>query len=119
MVLVDTNVWIDHLRKGDTHLIELLNQGRVMTHPFVIGELACGSMRQRPKVLSLLQSLPTTKMATNDEVLYFIEHHSLMGRGLGFVDAHLLASVAIEPGSTLLTRDARLRDVALEQGRHE
>lgn len=117
MILVDTNVWIDHLRKGDPKLSALLQEGSVVTHPFVIGELACGTMRHRAKVLALLQSLPSARMATNDEVLFFIERHALMGRGLGFVDAHLLASVAIEPGTSMMTHDAKLHAVAAEQGR--
>ncbi len=114
MILVDTSVWIDHLRTGDVGLTSLLNQCRVLIHPFVIGELACGNMRDRQSILQLLQDLPMVPVADNDEVLFFIEEQQLMGRGIGYVDAHLLASVVLEDSSRLWTRDNRLAKIASE-----
>ncbi len=117
MVLVDTNVWIGHLNRGEKQLELLLQEGRVLMHPFVIGELACGTFRNRQGLLSLLKSLPQARTAMHDEVMFFIERHALMGRELGYVDAHLLASLAIDSGAVLFTRDAVLKTVATEQGR--
>ena len=82
MILVDTSVWIDHLRQGDAELADALQQGRAAIHPFVVGELACGNLRARAEVLGLLQALPSLPVATAEEVLYFIEAHALMGRGI-------------------------------------
>ncbi len=112
MILVDSSVWIDHLRAGAPSLVELLNAGRVLAHPFVVGELACGNLRNRKAVLSLLQDLPAVPVATDDEVLFFIERHGLMGKGIGYVDAHLLSAVALAGSSQLWTRDSRLCAVA-------
>lgn len=112
MILVDSSVWIDHLRASEPALVELLNAGQVLTHPFVIGELACGNMRNRKAVLSLLQDLPAAPVATEEEVLFFIERRGLMGRGIGYVDANLLASVSMAETGRLWTRDKRLRAVA-------
>lgn len=114
MILVDTSVWIDHLRTGVERLVALLNAGRVRVHPFVIGELACGHLRQRNEVLSLLNGLPQASLASQAEVLFFIDSKALSGRGIGFIDAHLLASTAIEGTSRLWTRDKRLRKVAVD-----
>jgi hypothetical protein len=114
MILVDTSVWIDHLRTGDERLVALLNAARVLAHPFVIGELACGNLRQRNDILSLLQGLPQASVASQEEVLFFIENKALSGRGIGFIDAHLLASTVIEGTSRLWTRDKRLRKVAAD-----
>jgi hypothetical protein len=83
MILVDTSVWVDHLRTGDEDLAALLIQSRVLMHPFVLGELACGNLRNRSEVLALLRGLPRATVATDDEVLFFIERHALMGRGIG------------------------------------
>ena len=116
MILVDTSVWVDHLRSGDEGLIALLNANRVLLHPFVLGELACGNLRQRAELLSLLKGLPQISIAQDEEVLFFIERHELMGRGIGYVDAHLLAAVALENGAQLWTRDKRLKQVASVQG---
>lgn len=116
MVLTDTNVWINHLQRGDKQLEALLELSEVMVHSFVIGELACGTFRNRKGVLSLLQNLPHARTATHDEVMFFIERHALMGRGLGYVDAHLLASIALESGTQLFTRDGRLHGIAMERG---
>lgn len=112
MILVDSSVWIDHLRTGEPTLVELLNGNNVLAHPFVVGELACGNLKNRKMVLSLLQDLPTIQIATDDEVLFFIERHELMGQGIGYVDAHLLAAVMLEGTARLWTRDKRLGSVA-------
>jgi predicted nucleic acid-binding protein len=116
MILVDTSVWIDHLRASDPDLAVALNDSQVLTHPFVIGELACGSLARRAEVLSLLHSLPRAAIATDEEALIFIERHQLMRRGIGYLDVHLLASTALEGTATLWTRDRRLAEVATELG---
>jgi len=113
MILVDTSVWVDHLRRGDAGLAALLEEGRVLVHPFVIGEIACGVLSERSLTLELLGNLPAATTAENDEVLAFVEQHRLFGRGIGYVDAHLLASVALMPGTALWTHDRRLLGAAL------
>jgi len=115
MILVDTSVWIDHLRRGDAHLMAALLAGHVLIHPWVIGELACGTLRERGQMLDLLRSLPLSPVALEDEVLFFIEQYALMGRGIGYVDIHLLASAQLA-GARLWTRDKRLVVVANELG---
>ncbi|MCC4309724.1 type II toxin-antitoxin system VapC family toxin [Alcanivorax marinus] len=112
MVLVDTSVWVDHLRVGDPGLVRLLEDHRVRMHPFVVGELACGNLSRRDEVLDLLRRLPGVPVADQDEVLFLIERHRLMGRGIGFVDAHLLAATRLSPATTLWTRDRRLAEAA-------
>lgn len=112
MILVDTSVWVDHLRRGDAVLIELLERSTVVMHPFVVGELACGTLRNRASILELLQALPVAVVATAEEVLSFVHARALHGKGIGYVDVHLLASVALTPNTTLWTRDARLCRVA-------
>lgn len=112
MILVDTSVWVDHLRAGDQALANLLETGTVLAHPFVTGELALGDLRQREIVLSALADLPHANVATDAEVLHFIDRHALFGRGIGYVDAHLLAAVRLSAGATLWTRDKRLHAVA-------
>ncbi len=112
MILVDTSVWVDHLRTGDVELAALLNGSRVLMHPFVLGELACGNLRNRDGLLELFRNLPRVAVATDDEVLFFIERQELMGRGIGYVDTHLLAAVALAGSARLWTRDKRLRAVA-------
>jgi predicted nucleic acid-binding protein len=107
VILVDTSVWIDHFRAGDAALAELLNQGRVLMHSFVLGELALGNFRRRD-VLGALRDLPPAVVATDDEVLDFIERNRLFGLGIDYVGAHLLTAVALTPGASLLTRDKRL-----------
>lgn len=114
MILVDTSIWVDHLRVGDETLTGLLNSCRVMMHPFVLGELACGNLHNRAEVLSLLKDLPRATVARDEEVLFFIEQQALMGRGIGYVDTHLLAAVALDGSSRLWTRDKTLRLVAEE-----
>ncbi len=111
MVLVDTSVWVDHLRKGNASLVNLLNQGLVSVHPFIIGELACGNLGNRKEILSLLQALPQTEKASDDEVLFYIEKNSLSGKGLGLIDAHLLASAQLSD-NLFWTKDRRLHETA-------
>lgn len=94
-MLVDTSVWVDHLRRRSATLVALLEQAQVWTHAFVVGELACGNLAQRHKLLSALTALPHAPVAGHDEVLAFLENHRLMGRGLGWVDVHLLASARL------------------------
>jgi hypothetical protein len=112
MILVDTSVWIDHLRSGDDDLVALLNTSQVLIHPFVHGELACGNLQNRSEVLALLRDLPRISVASDDEVVFFIERHALMGKGIGYVDAHLLASLTLDGTSRLWTGDRRLHDAA-------
>ena len=112
MILVDTSVWIDHLRVGEDKLVALLNGGRVLTHPFVIGELACGNIHNRAEVLKLLKNLPQAPVASQEEMLFFIDNNKLMGRGIGFIDAHLMAATAMVDSSRIWTRDKRLERAA-------
>ena len=114
-VLVDTSVWGDHLRKGETLLQDLLSTGQVATHPSIIGELACGNLTNRTEVLRLLSELPLVTIASNDEVMHLIEKHDLGGKGIGWIDAHLLASALLEHIS-LWTRDRKLAAVARTLG---
>lgn len=112
MILVDTSVWIDHLRKGSPALEEALEGGLVLMHPFVLGEMACGILNNRGEVLQLLGDLPPAPAASDLEALAFIEDHALMGRGIGYVDIHLLASTTLAGATRLWTRDKRLASVA-------
>ena len=112
MILVDTSVWIDHLSVGEDRLDALLNGGRVMAHPFVIGELACGNIHNRAEVLKLLKNLPQAPVASQEEMLFFIDNNKLMGRGIGFIDAHLMAATAMADSSRIWTRDKRLERAA-------
>ena len=112
MILVDTSVWVDHLRAGEPALAVALELGAVLTHPFVVGELACGNLNNRSEVLQLLGDLPGAPMATDAEALDFIERRALMGRGIGYIDVHLLASVVLAGSARLWTRDLRLAAVA-------
>ena len=116
MILVDTSVWVDHLRRGDPRLVGLLERSAVVMHPFVLGEIACGNLRDRTSVLELLQDLPAAAVAEVDEVLQFVERHLLHGKGIGYVDVHLLASVALTEGAEIWTRERRLRLVAEKLG---
>ena len=115
MILVDTSVWIDHLRHGEASLAQALLQMTVGIHPFVVGEMACGNLKNRQEVLQLLQGLPAMQQALDPEVMQLIENKGLMGRGIGYVDAHLCAS-ALLSGAQLWTRDKRLLAVAQELG---
>ena len=112
MVLVDSSIWIDHLRLADERLISLLDRSAVLSHPFVTGELALGSLRQRAIVIVALRKLPQAVVARDDEVLTLIEQRQLFGLGLGYVDAHLLASVMLTPDARLWSRDRRLHEIA-------
>jgi predicted nucleic acid-binding protein len=114
LILVDTSVWVDHLRAGNDGLIRLLQERRVLGHPCVLGELAMGALRHRDRVLYDLARLPQAEVASDAEVLHFIEEGRLYGRGIGYVDAHLLASIRLTPAAVLWTRDQRLHTVADE-----
>jgi len=116
VILVDTSVWIDHFRSGVPHLAAALEKRLVVTHAFVIGELALGNLRQRDIVLASLRRLTTVPVVRDAELLEFIAQRSLSGRGIGFVDAHLVAACHLSPGMRLWTRDRRLRTIAEEQG---
>lgn len=116
MLLVDTSIWIDHFRQGDAALGQALVDGTVLSHPFVIGELALGNIRQRGLILEALSALPSAILAEPAEVLHLVAVERLHGRGIGYVDAHLIASVRLTPGSVLWTRDKRLESVANELG---
>lgn len=116
MILVDTSIWIDHLRGSDGHLTELLNSAMVLAHPFVIGELALGNLRNRDAVMDALQNLPQAGVATDDEVLRVIGTRSLFGCGIGYTDAHLVAAVLLSPGALLWTRDKRLHAASTRMG---
>ena len=112
MILADTLIWIDHFRHGDVVLAELLQAQAVLMHPFIIGELALGALRQRDAILDDLRALPRAQIATDGEVLRFITQHTLSGQGIGYVDAHLLAATRLTPNCRLWTRDKRLHTVA-------
>jgi predicted nucleic acid-binding protein len=116
VILADTSVWVDHLRASDQVLAALLDTGMVLAHPFVIGELALGNLRQRDIVLNALANLPHASLATDAEVLHFIERHALFGRGIGYIDAHLLAAVQLTAGAELWTNDKRLHGIAVRLG---
>jgi predicted nucleic acid-binding protein len=116
VILVDTSVWIDHLRRGDARLTQALEEGEVITHPFVIGELACGGIRDRAQVMYMLERLPRAREATHKEVMAMIEGRKLMGTGIGYVDVHLLAAAALTSSGSLLTHDTRLAAAAHRLG---
>jgi predicted nucleic acid-binding protein len=116
VILVDTSVWVDHLRTGDRVLGQLLDSGGVLGHRFVTGELALGNLRERDLVLSALRELPQATVASDDEVLHFIDRQALFGLGIGYVDAHLLAAVLLTLGAKLWTRDKRLQAAATQLG---
>ncbi len=112
MILIDTSVWVDHLRSGDRTLAQLLNSREVLAHPFVIGELALGNLRQRQLIRETLGDLPQIIVASDQEVLHFIGRQRLFESGIGYVDTHLLAAAQLNTGTTLWTRDKRLHVVA-------
>ncbi len=116
MIVVDTSVWIDHFRRAEPRLVTALNDEEVLVHPFVAGELACGNLRNRREILQNLSRLPGAPTATHEEVLAFVEHRSLAGRGIGYVDVHLLASTALNGTARLWTHDKRLAGVAEKLG---
>lgn len=116
MIIVDTSIWIDHIRSQHALLSELLEDGKVLAHPFVIGELACGSLPNRETFLGLLNDLPAANVATHDEVMHFVEQAKLYSRGVGYMDIALLASVRLTGGAKIWTRDKRLKQIADELG---
>ena len=116
MILVDTAVWIDHLHKGEPQLVELLDSDQIGSHPLIVEEIALGSLRRREVVLDLLGNLFRFPTVAHDEVLHLTEEHRLWGRGLSAIDVHLMAAVALVPGSRLWTRDRRLRTVCSDTG---
>ncbi len=114
MVLVDTSVWIDHLRSREPEMASLEDGRQIFMHPMVIGELACGNLTNRNDVLRYFSRLPRIVLATDDEVLFFIELHRLMGTGIGYIDAHLLTASVLHGATQLWTRDRRMMTVADE-----
>ncbi|MGB3685702.1 MAG: PIN domain-containing protein [Ornithinimicrobium sp.] len=116
MILVDTSIWIDHLRAGDPELVALLQDGQVLAHPWVTGEIALGQLSRRSEILGLLRNLPQATVATDVEVFSLIEDRQLFGLGVGYVDAHLLAAALLTPDARLWTRDKRLANVAVRHG---
>ena len=116
MILVDTSVWIKHLRVSDDFLTMLLERNSVLMHPMIIGELACGSLKNRKDLIALWHNLPSIVTVTHTEALYFLEQNQLMSRGIGFVDVHLLAAVALQGDAQLWTYDKRLASLAVELG---
>ncbi len=114
-VLVDTSIWVDHLHRGEPRLQKLLSSGQVASHPFVIGELACGNLSNRNEILRLLSELPSVTLATNEEAMHLIETHKLGGKGLGWIDVHLLAS-ALLSRIPLWTGDRKLAAIAASLG---
>jgi predicted nucleic acid-binding protein len=115
MILVDTSIWVDHLRAGDRQLAGMLMDDAVLGHPFVVGEIACGALRNRAEILELLRHLPQAPVVEHEEVLALVEGHGLAGSGLGWIDVHLLASAALA-GQRLWTRDRRLAGAARRLG---
>lgn len=118
MILADTSIWIDHLRSGNKELRKHLNDGNVVIHPFIIAELALGSLQELTQTLALLDLLPQLRVAHLNEVRLTIEARRLYNRGIGLTDAHLIASVFINPPTLLWTRDKQLRKVAESLGIH-
>ena len=108
MILVDTSIWVDHLRLGDGVLVALLNSGSVLGHPWIVGEVALGNLAHRDEVIGLLQGLPQATLATDSEMLTLIQKESLSGTGIGYVDAQLLAATRLTSDARLWTRDKRL-----------
>ena len=117
MILVDTSIWIDHFNKSDADLVKLLNSAKVCIHPFIIGELSCGNISNRQEILNLLKALPQVESVLDEEVFILIENKKLYGIGLGFIDAHLLASALIND-VTIWTRDKKLKKAAINLDIH-
>jgi predicted nucleic acid-binding protein len=115
MVLVDTSIWIDHLRSSNGHLVSLLKANSVAVHPFIVGEIACGNPARRATVLGLLRALPKAQQAGEDDVLFFLDRHRLAGKGIGYIDAHLLAAAKLA-SLPLWTADKRLARIASSLG---
>ena len=115
MILVDTSVWIEHFRAGNRVLSEILGRALALTHPFVIGELACGNLKNRTRILSDLRALPSAEAASHEEVLRLVEERKLWGRGIGWIDGHLLASSMLS-SCQLWTLDRQLGEAARSAG---
>ena len=116
MILADTSIWIDHFRGSDAELRRIIEEDALLCHPFVIGELALGSLRDRETVLAFLAAQRQVSVATHDEIMSMIDRHGLFSMGIGYTDAHLLASVLLDRGSALWTRDKRLSVAAEKAG---
>ena len=116
MILADTSVWVDHVRRRNADLVELLEAGEILTHRFVIGEIAMGNLPERSSFLDAMSKLRRAISATDEEAMSLMERERLYGRGIGFVDLHLLASIRLTLEATLWTRDGRLRDIARSLG---
>jgi predicted nucleic acid-binding protein len=116
VILVDSSVWVDHIRQNDSTLSDLLAACGVLVHPFVIGEIGLGSLRQRDIILDALRDLPQAVVAADEEVHAVIDRHRLFGIGIGYVDVHLLAATLLTAGARLWTRDTRLHEVAIRLG---
>jgi hypothetical protein len=112
VILADTSVWVDHLRNGDDRLERALVAGSIMIHPFVIGEIALGHLHRRKRILEDLQALPMATVAADEEVLEFIDRAKLVARGIGYIDAHLLAAARLSGNVVLWTRERALRETA-------
>ena len=112
MILADTSVWVDHLRRNDPQMANLLLAGQIAMHPFIVAEIALGSLRNRHKILAEMDALREVRVAGLDEVRHMIEAHSLYSKGIGLTDAHLIASCLLTPGTQLWTRDSNLKQVA-------
>lgn len=115
MILADTSIWVEHFRRGVDELQSLLGKVEVACHPFIVGELSCGNIKNRKEVMNLLHELPMVEVAENQEVLELVETRKLMGQGIGWVDAHLLASALIS-GCPLWTADRKLRSLGAALG---
>ncbi len=111
MVLVDTSIWIDHFRNSNDQLVELLNDGEVFCHPFILGELACGNIKNRKEIIAALKALPQSSLIEHDEIMIFIENNKIMGKGLGYIDVAILAS-SLVTDIPLWTFDQRLNAIA-------
>jgi len=116
LVLADTSIWVDHLRKGNTLFAEMLAESAILMHPCVIGELAMGTLKNRAEILRFLQAMPEAEAATDDEVLHVIGSKQLWGLGIGWIDAHMLASTLLTAACALWTLDGPLRNVAAKAG---
>jgi predicted nucleic acid-binding protein len=114
VILLDASVWIDHIRSPDQSASELLDHGEVLCHPFVIGEVGMGQFRDRRRVLEQMRRLEAAEIASDDEVMVLVDRYGLFGRGIGYVDAHLLAAAFLTPGAKLWTRDKQLRAAAVQ-----
>jgi predicted nucleic acid-binding protein len=116
VILADTSVWIDHIRASNSEMVRLLGEGQILMHPFIVAEIALGSLKNRRKKLADLDMLLTVRAASQSEVRHMIEAHTLYSKGIGLTDAHLVASCLLTPGTQLWTRDAKLEKVAKALG---